>query len=200
MSLIPAFEIRLWIAWVFIVPHMFVALGLPFFLAAFQKRRATFWKFPSYTRIERMYLVLFYVLMFGLFVYSIFLPLAAGTGWLYFGLVVYLAGWVFLVLAMRTFAATPVDRPNTSGIYRISRHPWYIGMFFVYIGTGIASASWVLVLLALVFLALIRNALMIVEERECVERFGDAYKEYTNKTPRWLGIPKPEKSDNMSPS
>jgi protein-S-isoprenylcysteine O-methyltransferase Ste14 len=196
MSLIPAFEIGLWNAWIFIVPYMFVALGLPFFLAAFQKRKATFWKFPSYTRIERMYLVLFYVLMFGIFVYSIFLPLATGTVWFYAGLVVYLLGWVFLFLAMRTFATTPVDKPNTTGIYRISRHPWYIGMFFVYIGTSIASASWVFLLLALIFSAPIRNALMIVEERECVERFGNAYLEYMNRTPRWLGIPKPKKSEN----
>jgi protein-S-isoprenylcysteine O-methyltransferase Ste14 len=196
MSLVPALEIGLWNAWIFIVPYMLVFLGLPFFLAAFQKRKATFFKFPSYTRTERMYVMLFYVLMLCMFVHSVFLPLATSTVWLYVGLVVYLVGWVFGFLAMRTFATTPVDNPNTRGIYRISRHPWYVGMFFVYIGTGIACASWVFLLLALIFSAPIRNGLMIVEERECIERFGNPYREYMNRTPRWIGIPKSKKSEN----
>jgi protein-S-isoprenylcysteine O-methyltransferase Ste14 len=169
---------------------------LPFFLAAFQKRKATFWRLPSYTRIERMYLVFFFVLSIGMSVYSIFLPLATDILWFYAGLVVYLAGWVFHFLAWRAFATTPVDKPNTTDIYRISRHPWYIGMFFVYIGTGIASASWLFLLLVLVFSAPIRNALMIAEERECVQRFGSAYRDYMNRTSRWIGRPKSNKSEN----
>jgi protein-S-isoprenylcysteine O-methyltransferase Ste14 len=196
MSVVPAFQIGLWNAWIFIVPYMFLALGLPFFLATFRKRKATFWKFPSYSRTERIWVVLFYVLELGMFVYSIFLPLATWTVWFYVGLVVYLVGWVFLFSAWRSFATTAVDKPNTTGIYRISRHPWYVGMFFVYFGTGIAGVSWVFLLLALIFSVPIRNGLMIVEERECAERFGNAYKEYMNRTPRWVGIPKTNKIEN----
>jgi protein-S-isoprenylcysteine O-methyltransferase Ste14 len=195
-SLVPAFEIGSWNAWIFVLPYVYVALGLPFFLAAFQKRKATFWKLPSYTRVERMYLVFFLVLFIGMSVYSIYLPLATHTVWFYAGLAVYLMGWVFHFSAWRAFITTPVDKPNTTGVYRISRHPWYIAMFLVYIGAGIASASWVFILLASVFSATIRNALMIVEERECVQRFGSAYLDYLNRTPRWIGRPKPNKSEN----
>jgi protein-S-isoprenylcysteine O-methyltransferase Ste14 len=28
------------------------------------------------------------------------------------------------------------------------------------------------------------------EERFLLEKYGDAYREYMNKTPRWIGIPK----------
>jgi protein-S-isoprenylcysteine O-methyltransferase Ste14 len=196
MALLPTAEVGLWNAWILIVPYMYVALGLPFFLGIFQKRKATFWKLPSYTRIERVYLVFFYVLSIGMVFYSIFLPLATDTIWFYAGLVVYLLGWVFLFSAWRTFATTPVDKPNTTGIYRVSRHPWYVGMFFVYFGTGVATASWVFPLLAIIFSVPIRNALMIVEERECVERFGKAYRNYMDRTPRWIGKPKPNKSQN----
>lgn len=190
MSFIPAFKIGVWNAWIFIVPYMLVNFGLTFLLNAFKDRKSTFWAFPSYTRLERMYLLLFYVIMVGLSVYSVFLPLATGTVWFYAGLSVYLLGFAFLILTMLTFTATPVDKPNTTGIYRISRHPWYIGLFAIYIGTGIACASWVYLLVSLIWLAAIRNCLMIVEERECCERFGDAYREYMNRTPRWIGIPK----------
>jgi len=34
---------------------------------------------------------------------------------------------------------------------------------------------------------------VIVEERFCLEKYGDAYREYMNRTPRWIGIPKSEK-------
>jgi protein-S-isoprenylcysteine O-methyltransferase Ste14 len=59
----------------------------------------------------------------------------------------------------------------------------------------IASASWVYLLLALIWLAQIRTALMIPEERMCCGRFGDAYREYMNRTPRWIGVPKSEKRE-----
>jgi protein-S-isoprenylcysteine O-methyltransferase Ste14 len=192
MSLIPSFELGLWNAWIFVVPYILAN----FVLTPLLIRRKTFWTFPSYTRIQRMYLMLFMVIFGGLTVYSIFLPLATGTVWFYAGLFIYLLGFAFLILTMRIFTTTSEDKPNTTGVYRISRHPWYIGMFTIYIGMGVASASWVFLLLALIWLAPIRNCLMIVEERECVERFGNAYKEYMNKTPRWIGLPKSEKSEN----
>jgi protein-S-isoprenylcysteine O-methyltransferase Ste14 len=190
MSLVPAFEIGVWNAWILIVPYLFMNFGLTFLLNAFKNRKSTFWAFPSYTGLERMYLLLFAVIFFSLSVYSVFLPLATGTVWFYTGLSVYLLGFAFLILTMLTFTSTPIDKPNTTSVYRISRHPWYIGMFSIYIGTGIASASWVYLLLTLIWLAAIRNCLMIVEEHECCERFGDAYREYINRTPRWIGIPK----------
>jgi protein-S-isoprenylcysteine O-methyltransferase Ste14 len=188
MTLTPAFELGVWNAWIFIVPLILAVFGLTPFL--FRSRKSTFWAFPSYTRLERMYLLLFYVIFGGLLICSVFLPLAIGTVWFYIGLFVYLLGFAFLVLGMLTFVATPVDKPNTTGIYRISRHPWYVGMFFIFFGTGVASASWVYLLLALILLAPIRNCLMIPEERECCERFGNAYREYMDKTPIWIGIPK----------
>ncbi len=191
MSLTPAFELGVWNAWIFILPYILTIFGLPPLLKrkSLIKKESTFWASPSYTRLERIYSQLSYVILVVLWLYSIFLPLATGTVWFYSGLAVYLLGFAFLVLAMRTFISTPVDKPNTTGIYRISRHPAYLGLFSIFIGTGIASASWVYLLLALMWLAPM-NALVIPEERMCCERFGDAYREYMNKTPRWIGVPK----------
>jgi len=31
---------------------------------------------------------------------------------------------------------------------------------------------------------------VVAEERGCLETYGDEYKEYMNRTPRWIGIPK----------
>jgi protein-S-isoprenylcysteine O-methyltransferase Ste14 len=190
MTLIPAFEIGVWNAWIFIVPYIFTNFVLTLLLTAFKVRKSTFWSFPSYTGFDRMCFLLYVFLMGGLSVYSVFLPLTIGTIWFYAGLAVYLVGFAFLVLAMHTFTATPVDKPNTTGIYCVSRHPWYIGLFSIYIGIGIASASWVYLLVTLIWLATYRNVLILPEERFCLEKFGNAYREYVNRTPRWIGIPK----------
>ncbi|GAF90729.1 unnamed protein product, partial [marine sediment metagenome] len=60
----------------------------------------------------------------------------------------------------------------------------------MFIGMGIASASWLFLLLAVIFslnLVFIRAP---QEERYCLERYGGTYREYMNKTPRWIAIPK----------
>jgi len=187
MSAVPAFEIGVWNAWIFIVPYLLANFGLPFLTI---NRKSTFWMWPSYTKVERIYLIIGMLLMGGMWIYSIFLPLSTSTAWFYAGLFVYLLGWVFFVLAYLVFIVTTVDQPNTTGIYRFSRHPWYLGMLLLYIGTGIAGASWVYLLLALALLATYRNVFIVPEERFCCERFDDVYLEYMKRTPRWIGIPK----------
>lgn len=189
MSLTPVWETGIWNAWIFIVPYLFMNFVLSPLLIS---RKSTFWAWPSYTRWERMNLLTGLVLMGGMWIYSIFLPLSLGTAWFYAGLFVYLLGWAFLVLAMLVFTTNPVDKPNTTGVYRVSRHPWYIGMFMIYVGTGLASSSWVYILVALLLLATYRIAFMIPEERMCCNRFGDTYGEYMNRTSRWIGITKAE--------
>jgi protein-S-isoprenylcysteine O-methyltransferase Ste14 len=187
MSLVPAFDIGVWNAWIFIVPYIIMNFVLSPLLI---NRKSTFWAWPSYTALERMYLLAGMMLMGGMWIYSIFLPLSLSTAWFYAGLFVYLLGWAFLVLAMLVFTTSPVDKPNTTGVYRVSRHPWYIGMFMIYVGTGLATSSWVYILVALLLLATYRTSFMIPEERMCCERFGDSYREYMDRTPRWIGIPK----------
>jgi len=41
-----------------------------------------------------------------------------------------------------------------------------------------------------IILIILMNILAIPEERFCLEKYGDAYREYMNRTPRWIGIPK----------
>jgi len=187
VSFVPAFKIGVWNSWVLIIPYLFVNFGLSSF---FVRKKSAFWTFPSYTRLERIYLLIWYVIFGGLSIYSVFLPLAVGTVWFFTGLSVYLLGLAIITIAILAFITTNVDKPNTTGLYRISRHPMCLGILLVYIGIGLASASWVYLLLALMCLATYRNAFAIPEERMCCERFSNAYREYMNRTPRWIGIPK----------
>lgn len=64
----------------------------------------------------------------------------------------------------------------------------------LFIGVGIACASWIFLLIAMVFIIL-QHILVITEERMCLEKFGNEYREYMTKTPKWVGIPESGKSD-----
>jgi protein-S-isoprenylcysteine O-methyltransferase Ste14 len=66
----------------------------------------------------------------------------------------------------------------------------YFGWLLVLIGIGIACASWVFLLFAIAFAVLQMYIFTIPEERFCLEKYGDIYREYMNRTPRWIGIPK----------
>jgi len=188
MSLIPAFEIGLRNAWIFIIPYLYVSYGLGRLIV---DKKATLFIWPSYTKSEKISLGILTVTFFGPWIYSIFLPLKLDMAWFYAGLFIYLLGMILITMATLSFSNTPLDKPVTKGIYRISRHPMNFGSFLVLIGIGIATASWILLLCAIIFIILQGKILEKPEERMCLERYGDAYLEYMNRTPRWIGTPKP---------
>jgi protein-S-isoprenylcysteine O-methyltransferase Ste14 len=67
-------------------------------------------------------------------------------------------------------------------------------MLIAFIGIGIACASWLFLLLGAIA-QILQNILLDAEERWCLEKYGDAYREYMNRTPRWIGIPKSKKTE-----
>jgi len=101
---------------------------------------------------------------------------------------------IFTIVAGANFMNTPLDRPATKGFYRISRNPIYLGTFLIFVGIGFACVSWLFLLLIAVFIVL-QDRLIAPEERWCLEEYGDAYREYMKRTPKWIGIPKSEKKD-----
>ena len=187
MSLIPAFEIGLWNAWIFVVPYLYINYGLGYLIV---DRKAILFIWPSYTKLEKRWLGILMVIFFGPLIYSIFLPVKLYMAWFWFGLSIYLPGVIFITMATLSFSTTPLDEPVTKGIYRISRHPMNFGSFLVLIGMGIASASWVLLSGAIAFIILQGRILENAEERMCLGKYGDTYRQYMSRTPRWLGTPR----------
>jgi protein-S-isoprenylcysteine O-methyltransferase Ste14 len=82
---------------------------------------------------------------------------------------------------------TPAGEIVTRGIYRLSRHPIYVTEVLLLLGVSIASASWFFLL----FPVVVGVAYFIkMEEAECISYYWNAYREYMNRTPRWIGIPR----------
>ncbi|MGY5874540.1 MAG: methyltransferase [Candidatus Thorarchaeota archaeon] len=103
------------------------------------------------------------------------------------GLIVYAIGLLGLVVAIQNFANTPLDKPVAIGLYRFSRHPQIVMLFVIGIGLSIALSSWILLLFRIISFGL-EHAGVIAEEKECLKRFGDSYKEYLEEVPRYVLI------------
>ena len=73
----------------------------------------------------------------------------------------------------------------TGGPYRWVRHPFYVAGALAVVANSLVTANWFLALTSVVMIAL----LMIrtkVEEQKLIERFGDAYKTYMERTGRFI--------------
>ena len=189
MSLIPVFEIGLWNAWIIIVLG-FLSGPIPISLInkeAIKKFTAT----PSvpYSKTEKILDRIYPLLALATIIYSIFLPLKLGTIWFCVGLPICFLDLVMNLTTAVSFATTSLDGLVTKGTYRISRNPICFGGFLMHVGIGIACASWIYLLYAVVFIILMHIG-VAPEERFLLEKYGNAYREYMNKTPRWIGIPK----------
>jgi len=186
MAAIPVFEIGVWNAWLLLLPLFLIpAIMSSIKKELFKKTEST----VNLNRIEKRVFVVSKVVLVLAFLYSIFLPLRLGTLWFHIGLPISLLGITMYIIVSVNIANTPVDGPVTRGLYRYSRHPMYIASIPALVGAGIASASWLFLLLSVLFVVThLMNG--IFEERLCLEAYGSVYQDYLDRTPRWIGLPK----------
>jgi protein-S-isoprenylcysteine O-methyltransferase Ste14 len=185
MSLIPAFEIGLWNAWIFIGPLVVLWLvGVKFIF----KKRMPESDIEENTK-DKVISMIMMIVMFSLYIYSIFLPFKLGTIWFIIGLVIYIIGIIILTTTMINFITTPMDEPVTRGLYRFSRNPMFIGFYVVLIGVAAACFSWIYFLGTIVFIITV-GLISPVEEKMTLDHYGKPYEEYMKRTPKWIGIPR----------
>ena len=112
------------------------------------------------------------------------------------GLVLMAAGAALALPAIRAFrsAGTHVEpwKPAlalaTTGIYGYVRNPMYVGLTLLLVGLGVAFASdWTLVM-TVAFALTIHFGVVLREERYLEAKFGEAYRKYKARVPRY-GIP-----------
>jgi protein-S-isoprenylcysteine O-methyltransferase Ste14 len=134
------------------------------------------------------------------FLVGVALELMFPTSWPPFGIrlaATLLAGVAWLVLdgaAMVLFRRAetsmvpmnPTTALVTSGPYRFTRNPMYLGMAFLYVALAFAlGVIWALAILPAV--VVIVDRFVIAREEPYLERkFGQAYRDYKARVRRWL--------------
>lgn len=111
------------------------------------------------------------------------------------------AGLVFVVVGVavafsalgifrkRSTTTIPFDTPTslvTSGPYRITRNPMYVGLTLIYLGVaGTRAELWPVIVLP-VLLGYVNFVVIPIEEGHLHNAFGDAYTQYGARVRRWL--------------
>ena len=124
------------------------------------------------------------------------LPLSSGVGAAVgrigvFALVVGvgLAVWGMLTFRRARTAIVPNQSASqlvTSGPYRFTRNPMYVGLTIAYVGVAaMLNSAWLLILLPVVLIVLIK-LVITREELYLIDAFGEHYTAYRARVRRWL--------------
>jgi protein-S-isoprenylcysteine O-methyltransferase Ste14 len=101
--------------------------------------------------------------------------------------------WTAVVQLGRLFtvdvAISATHTLKTEGLYKIVRHPSYLGLMLIITGLALCMPSlvWMVVTISAVFIAM--NYRMKVEEQALTKEFGSQYVHYTEKVSKiipWL--------------
>lgn len=119
------------------------------------------------------------------FVLIIFTPLKTGTVVFIPGMLLFGLGLSGFVIALFDFKNRPLDRPADRGLYRISRHPQVLMLFFAICGISLAIGSWISLIVA-ILTSCFGHSRSLEEEKDCLGRYGDLYRAYMKRVPRYF--------------
>ena len=188
MNFMPALKIGICNAWIFMSVFILQMMVIMFARESIRKKSHVPEEVKQ-TKRDKYTGIIANVVWLVALGYSFFLPLKLNTIWFYTGLIIFIIGLIIITAATYSFISTPSAQLITKGIYTFSRHPMYLSTFFICLGTGIASASWIFIFISII-MALFFYKEMLIEERFCLGKYGNFYKEYSERVPRWIGLPK----------
>ena len=97
--------------------------------------------------------------------------------------------WAWWLFRQGGTPIRPTDRATklvTTGPFRFSRNPMYLGIVGMLLGVAVWVGSAALLIAPAAFLLLMSRVFIPFEEARLREAFPDVYPTYTNKVRRWL--------------
>jgi len=135
--------------------------------------------------------LVFLALLFSILLSRFLFPRRGGALELFLdaaGMTMVLSGFLFRITA-RGYKSERSDngkRLVTDGPYRLVRNPMYFGTLLIGAGVILALFNWWVFFIFLAGFLLIYIPQVKKEEQELLGRFGDGYKEYSRKTPKYF--------------
>lgn len=80
----------------------------------------------------------------------------------------------------------PTTAIATSGPFRLSRNPLYVGLTLFYLGLTLAFNTWWGVVLLGPILGIMHRGVVLREERYLEHKFGEHYRQYRSRVRRYL--------------
>jgi protein-S-isoprenylcysteine O-methyltransferase len=87
-----------------------------------------------------------------------------------------------------TYTVTRIDNHELieTGLYKILRHPGYLGQLLIFLGIATSLSNWLSILLMIIPVLLGYLNRIAVEEKFMVEQIGQKYIDYQNRTKRLI--------------
>ena len=127
----------------------------------------------------------------GTLILSIFVQIKWNTVWFLIGVTIFVLSAALFIDALFHYAHTNPEFPVTTGVYRYTRNPQQIFAATMWIGVGVATTSCVMIALCILQL-LLAYPTFRAQEKFCLERYGNAYKQYMDETGMYFGRRKRE--------
>jgi protein-S-isoprenylcysteine O-methyltransferase Ste14 len=89
-----------------------------------------------------------------------------------------------------TYTVTKIEDHKLieSGLYKIIRHPGYLGQLIIFLGISTSLSNWLSILLMIVPVLLGYLNRIIVEEKFMIEQMGQKYIDYQKRTKRLIPL------------
>ena len=97
--------------------------------------------------------------------------------------------WADNMFKKRKTTVKPHEIPEyleISGPFKISRHPMYLGMAAILLGTAVILGSLISFLFFIIFIIFMEALFVPVEEKNLEKAFGKKYSDYKKKVRRWV--------------
>lgn len=123
-------------------------------------------------------------------------PQLGGPWFLFLAAILFGSGFVLLVFAVGAFirentTVNPLDPESaetlvTSGLFRFSRNPMYLGMLFVLTACMILLGAWSSMFAPVLFIWAMTEFQIKPEEHALELKFGEQFVHYRSRTRRWI--------------
>lgn len=142
--------------------------------------------FPTMQGNEILAYWIYQISNVAIFVYLCFLTVTIENSWIFIvGIVAYLLGLLLCTISIINFASPLEDGLNCNGIYGFSRNPMYLSYFFLFMSCSLLTQSLILCEIVLIF-QISSHWIILSEERWCIEKFGETYKQYMKNVRRYI--------------
>lgn len=110
-----------------------------------------------------------------------------GIVFIVFGAIINL--WADKIFKKYNTTVKPDEKPAKlidCGPFRISRHPMYLGMTSILLGTAVLLGSLIAFIFPVIFFFIIHYQYISKEEKMMEDEFGQLYIDYKNKVRKWI--------------
>ena len=103
-------------------------------------------------------------------------------------LIVLISGYQFKMVSTTISPLKPEESTQlvTTGVYRFSRNPMYVGFLLFLLAWAVLLGSFVAVLVLPLFILIVTKVQILPEEVVLEEKFGQDYVDYKHRVGRWI--------------